>query len=399
MAGGDPVAVLTVSVASGSAPLSVTADASGSSLVAAAVPGAPTSVSAIGYSGQALVDFEVPSSNGGSEVTSYVAIASTGQTAQSTSGPIAVEGLVNGTPVTFTVRATNAVGQGPASVASAAVTPAAEVYGRPGAPEVAGVAAGPQQVTVSFVPSQSSGSSAITSYTATAYLAGVPTALTGTVAAGGTTIVVAGLAAGTAYTFTVHATNAAGNSAESAFSATVTPLAAVPGAPTAVVATPGNGRLSVAFVAPSSNGGSPITSYTATATPGGVTGTASAGPIVLSGLTNQTSYTVTVRATNAIGNSAWSTPSAAAVPFLAVPTALVATAGNASASVAFSGPVEATAYTATASPGGATVGGAVSPLVVAGLTNGVSYTFTVRAESAAGNSVESAASNAVTPSP
>ena len=41
----------------------------------------------------------------------------------------------------------------------------------------------------------------------------------------------------------------------------------IPGAPTSVVATAGNASASVAFTAPASNGGSPITGYTVTATP------------------------------------------------------------------------------------------------------------------------------------
>jgi uncharacterized protein (TIGR02145 family) len=80
----------------------------------------------------------------------------------------------------------------------------------------------------------------------------------------------------------------------------------------------------------------------------------------------------------------------------------VATAGNAQASVAFTAPVSTggsaiTGYTVTSSPGSFTATGASSPLVVTGLTNGTAYTFTVVATNAAGGSVASTASAAVTP--
>src|SRR5436190_343776 len=77
-----------------------------------------------------------------------------------------------------------------------------------------------------------------------------------------------------------------------------------PDAPTAVSAIAGIGMASVTFTAPAFDGGSAITTYTATATPGGATGSC-AGPsacaITVTGLTNGTSYTFTVTATNAIG--------------------------------------------------------------------------------------------------
>ncbi|MDV3467177.1 IPT/TIG domain-containing protein [Stenotrophomonas sp. C3(2023)] len=54
-------------------------------------------------------------------------------------------------------------------------------------------------------------------------------------------------------------------------------------------------------------------------------------------------------------------------------------------------------YTVTAQPGGASVSGTTAPLTVTGLTVGTAYTFTVIARNAAGNSVPSAPSSAVTP--
>lgn len=88
----------------------------------------------------------------------------------------------------------------------------------------------------------------------------------------------------------------------------------VPDAPTIGAATAGDGEVSVAFTAPADDGGMPITSYTATSTPGGLTGTGSASPIVVEGLTNDTEYTFKVKATNAVGTGAESAASAAATP-------------------------------------------------------------------------------------
>jgi hypothetical protein len=130
--------------------------------------------------------------------------------------------------------------------------------------------------------------------------------------AGSGTITVSGLTTGTAYTFTVKATNGIGQSAASAASNSVTP-ATVPGAPTIGTATStGSSTATVAFTQPASNGGSVITSYTATSSPSGNTGTlnqAGSGTITVSGLTGSTSYTFTVKATNAVGQSAASAAS------------------------------------------------------------------------------------------
>jgi uncharacterized repeat protein (TIGR02543 family) len=69
---------------------------------------------------------------------------------------------------------------------------------------------------------------------------------------------------------------------------------------------------SVTFTAPGSNGGSIITGYTATSSPGGFTGTlagATAGTINVTGLSASTAYTFTVTATNSEGTSSASAAS------------------------------------------------------------------------------------------
>ena len=87
-----------------------------------------------------------------------------------------------------------------------------------------------------------------------------------------------------------------------------------PDAPTGVSGSSGNAQVVVSFSAPSFNGGSAITSFTATASPGGATATGSSSPLTVTGLSNGTAYTFTVTATNAIGTSDASTASSSVTP-------------------------------------------------------------------------------------
>jgi uncharacterized repeat protein (TIGR02543 family) len=92
-----------------------------------------------------------------------------------------------------------------------------------------------------------------------------------------------------------------------------------PGSPTAVTATNNqNAQSTISWNAPLGNGGSSITGYTVTATPGTGTCTTTGTSCQITGLTNNTSYTFTVKATNAIGDSAASSPSSAITPRLAI---------------------------------------------------------------------------------
>ena len=83
-------------------------------------------------------------------------------------------------------------------------------------------------------------------------------------------ITVTGLTNGDAYTFTVTAHNANGDSSASAASSAVIP-SNVPDAPTGVSATPGNRQASVIFT-PGSSEGSAIDHFTVTSSPGSKSG-------------------------------------------------------------------------------------------------------------------------------
>ena len=267
------------------------------------VSSAPTIGTATAGDGQANVTFTAPASNGGSAITTYSATSSPAGGSGSCAGPaactITVSPLSNGTSYTFTVTATNGVGTSAASGASNAVTPKAS-----------------QTITFNNPGAQNFGTSPTLSATASS---GLPVTFTSTTAgvctvtgAGALTFVAAG-------TCTIHA-DQAGNASTSA--ATTVPQtfavnAVVAGAPTIGTATAGDGQASVTFTAPASNGGSAITTYSATSSPPGGSGSC-AGPaactITVSPLSNGTSYTFTVTATNGVGAGAASAASNAVTP-------------------------------------------------------------------------------------
>ncbi len=101
----------------------------------AAIPGTPTSVTAVAGDTQALVSWTAPVNSNGAIVTSYTVtalvngvpsgISSTIAAPSSSSVNTIVSGLTNGTAYSFSVHATSSVGNGEESDPSAPITPSA----------------------------------------------------------------------------------------------------------------------------------------------------------------------------------------------------------------------------------------------------------------------------------
>ena len=289
----------------------------------------------------------------------------------------------------------------------------------PSAPTGVTATAGNGSAQVSWTAPSDNGGSGLTKYTVTPYIgsnAQTPITVTGNPPATSTTVT--GLTNGTTYTFKVSATNATGTGPDSSASSAVTPNGP-PTAPTGVTATAGNGSAQVSWTAPSDNGGSGLTKYTVTPyigsnaqTPITVTGNPPATSTTVTGLTNGTTYTFKVSATNATATGTDSSASNAVTPNgpPTAPTGVTATAGNGSAQVSWTAPSNnggsgLTKYTVTPYIGSnaqtpVTVTGnpPATSTTVTGLTNGTTYTFKVSATTALGTGPDSSASNAVVPS-
>jgi hypothetical protein len=190
--------------------------------------------------------------------------------------------------------------------------------------------------------------------------------------------------------------------------------AGVPGPPTVSSVTPGVRTIQVAYTAPASNGGSAITGYRATCTSsnGGVTRSTSylslANPLVVRSLTSGATYTCTVAAHNAVGTVASVPSSAVTVPTVpGSPAVTSVDAGVHTIQVAYSAPTSnggspiiGYRATCTSSNGGVTRSSSsyslANPLLVGGLSAGLTYTCTVVARNAVGTGGASVPSVAAT---
>ena len=372
---------------------------------------APTITSVTGGNTSLSVAFTAPTSNGGSAITNYEYATYSGGswsawTARSpiaATSPLVISGLSNGTTYNVKIRAVNTTGSG-AESNSLPGTPA----GAPSAPTALAVDPGNGAVTVSWAAPSSNGGSAITGYTVTSS----PESKTCTTT-GATFCAVSGLTNGTAYTFTVKATNAIGDSAASAASSSVIP--GVPDAPLITDVTPGDTQLSIAFSAPNDSG-SAITNYSYSTNGGSTWVTlnpaSTTSPIVITGLTNSTPYNVAIKAINARGSSASSNIVVTATPDNVVrapgaPSITSISPANTALQVYFTvgsnGGAAITNYEYTLGTSGTWTALATpsttSPITIPGLTNGTSYSVKIRAVNSVGSGAESLAATGTPASP
>ncbi|NBR23394.1 MAG: hypothetical protein EBU08_06390, partial [Micrococcales bacterium] len=361
-------------------------------------PGAPVISGLSPTDGAVTVGWSSPASSGTSAISSYVVNITPGNASCTwTVGPLncTVSGLTNGTTYRATVRAYSAVGPGLLSANSAAFVP----YKAPSAPPIVSIAPGDGQITVTWSAAANNGS-AITRYDVEAQPGGNSCSTTGT----GTSCTISPLPNGTPHSISVYATNDAGGGEVATSETLITPRT-LAGAPTNVAISPGDKQLGVSWRAPSSNGGSAVTSYTVTAQPGSVTCTAIAPSTTcnLLGLSNGSVYSVTVVATNPAGDSVASTTvTGSPVTIPGKPTISATEPGSNSVLVRWRAPsatggASVTSYTVVASPGGnsCTTTGAVLFCTVTGLDNGTTYAFTVTATNTAGTGSASASYNGV----
>lgn len=299
----------------------------GGSVTPAAAPTAPSGVTGTPQQDgtSMVVSWSPPASSGGSPISAYTvtsspAVAAPGGTCQTTGATTCkVSGLTTGVAYSFIVVATNAAGQSDPSVPSGAVSPALP----PGTPSNVTAVKGAGKATVSWTAPSGNGAT-ITRYTVTPYVSGAaqtPRVVTGSPAAA--SLEVTGLTNGTAYTFTVTATNQWGWSSEaSAPSNLVTPLT-VPSAPLTISANALDpGQITVSWGLPPSNGGTIITGYevvanlpgfgctSSPATPGGTP----PRTCTVAGLTAGNPIQFHVRSVNSEGTSTWSPWSASVEP-------------------------------------------------------------------------------------
>ena len=354
--------------------------------------------------GNATISGYELSTDGG---TSFSAIS--GSNASTTSH--SVTGLSNGTSYSFALRAVNSAGKGASSTLSA--TPVA----LPLAPSNLSATAGDSEITLNW---SDPGNATISGYELSTDGGTSFSAISGS-DAGTTSHSVTGLSNGTSYSFALRAVNISGSGASATLSATPVPA---PAAPSDLSATTGaSGEIILSWSDPdnatisgyelsieggfSEGSGFGEGSSTFTAISGSDASTTSHS---VTGLSNGTSYSFSLRAVNSAGKGASSTLSA--TPMLPVPLApsdLSATAGDAEITLSWSDPGNATisgyelirhgdnAFSAVSGSAASTTSHTVT-----GLTNGTTYSFAVRAVNTSGKgafSMVSAAPLAVPDAP
>ncbi|MDD1766180.1 MAG: fibronectin type III domain-containing protein, partial [Methanomassiliicoccales archaeon] len=271
----------------------------------ATLPTAPQNLQASAGDTQITLTWLEPLSNGGLAVTNYRIYRGTtsgGEVLLTTIGNVLTyvdTGLTNGQTYYYVVSATNSVGEGPQTSEISSVP-----VGPPSAPQNLRVTSGNTQAMLSWSAPLTNGGLPVTTYKiyrgtvsgVELYLTDVGTVLTYTDT---------GLTNGITYYYKVSAANSLGEGPQSS-EASATPRT-IPTAPQNLQSQAGDSYVLLAWIAPSSDGGSEITNYKV------YKGTSSASLSLLTTLgnvliyndtevTNGVTYYYEVGATNALGD-------------------------------------------------------------------------------------------------
>jgi uncharacterized repeat protein (TIGR02543 family) len=422
----------------------------------AAVPGAPTVSSASAGDKSATVTFSAPTTDGGSPITGYTVTSHPEGGTDSSAGTMAtshsITGLVNGTAYTFSVTASNIVGESAPSQPSGSLTPAAAATvtlsdltqsytGTPLTPKAAtnppGLAlswsnatqsnAGSYQVTATIIDPAFKGSASGTftiakanqtisvtqpapvsvvyhgSFTVSATASSsLPVSITtsGPCSGGGSGSVTTTMTGATGTCMVAYQQAGDQNNGAAPPQTSSTVAAKADQTFTITTAAPALATFGTKFtVAANASGGEVTYSSSGGCTNDGATFTMTSATTACTVLYDQAGNAnyASLRQQSSVTQAAAALPGAPAIT--GISQAVDGEASVAFAAPGFNGGSPIIEYTVAASPGNITATGAGSPIKVSGLTSGKSYTFTVMARNIAGVGGASAPSAAVTPMP
>ena len=292
----------------------------------ASVPTAPTSLTSTAGNAQVILNWQVPSSDGGASITGYKIEMETGgvggyavlvETQEATT--YTKTGLTNGVSYKFKISAINSVGT---STVSNPETTSIPITVTGVVTNIAG-AAGDTQIVLTWDAPSDIGGSAITGYKIEMETGGTGgyNVLVADTTSTATTYTKTDLTNGVSYKFKIATVNGAGTSTAATQSSFTIPVT-VPNAPTAVSAANGDTELVVSWSAPVDTGGSAITGYKITMQTA-ETGnydvlvadtTSTAITYTKTGLTNGVNYRFQIYAITSAGTSAASTTSTSVQP-------------------------------------------------------------------------------------
>ena len=353
-------------------------------------PSAPRNLAAEPGNAMVTLTWSPPANDGGSDITGYEYQVDQGDwhdAGAADARSVGVSGLENGREFTFSLRAGNETGPGP--IASVNATPRAAITA-PSAPRNLTAEPGDTVVRIFWEPPADNGGSALTGYQfrgglVTSWLPAPPTE-NGPANFGS-------LENGREYTFEVRAVNDVGPGPIASVNAT--PRAA-PSAPRNLTVSPRDTTATLTWEPAADDGGSAITGYQYQVDQGDWkdAGAAAARSVVVTGLENGRQYTFAVRAVNGIGPGAVEMVEATPRPGAIAPTAprgLTVAPRDTTATLTWSLPAndggsDVTGYEYQVDQGDWNDAGAAAArsVVVTGLENGRSYTFSLRSVNGTG---------------